>query len=75
MSSNPKGYLFSSLESCCKQHFSWAYEECIGSNSQSATSGLWYAGWEGGADGCLDDGNAPAYMTGKSFTLCPSLFL
>jgi hypothetical protein len=38
--------------------------------SPTSTSGLYYPDWEGANNGCLNDGNAPAYIVSN-----PSLWM
>lgn len=64
MRTNPEGfYLFLELADCCKKHYSWAYDECVGNDL--IPSGLYYPDWEG-VDTCIMDGNEPDYMRANS---------
>ncbi|KAL3797982.1 hypothetical protein HJC23_013220 [Cyclotella cryptica] len=61
MDANPTYWLFSTRDKCCKQHFSWNYNSCIGFNGTDSHS--WYPDWEGDNKACLEDGGEPSYMT------------
>ena len=63
MDANPTNYLFSTLDKCCSQHFTWNYESCMGTLDQTCARALWYPDWAGSNTGCLRDGNEPLYMT------------
>jgi hypothetical protein len=63
MDANPTNYLFSTLDKCCSQHFSWNYDYCMGTLDQTCARALWYPDWEGTNTGCTRDGNEPLYMT------------
>eukprot|EP01082_Thalassiosira_pseudonana_P005220 g4797.t1 g4797 contig17:57986-65940(-) len=54
----------STLEDCCKRYYSWRYDDCMvegGGTSNTAT--LYYPNWEGSDHVCVNDGEAPAYIT------------
>eukprot|EP00956_Cyclotella_meneghiniana_P019802 scaffold34431_cov24-Cyclotella_meneghiniana.AAC.2 len=63
MDANPTNYLFSTLDKCCSQHFTWNYESCMGTLDQTCARALWYPDFTGSNTGCLRDGNEPLYMT------------
>mmetsp|Transcript_10322 Transcript_10322/g.22982 ORF Transcript_10322/g.22982 Transcript_10322/m.22982 type:complete len:597 (-) Transcript_10322:109-1899(-) len=64
MSSNPNGWMKSTLDDCCMSYYQWNYDVCFGNGgTTSAASWLYYPNWSGGTNECLDDGNQPAYMT------------
>ena len=62
VTNNPITYLFTQLSDCCKEHYQWNYETCLGSAS-TASSGLYYPDYDDSAHICKNDGNAPQYMT------------
>jgi hypothetical protein len=62
MNSNPTNWLFSTLDTCCKQHFSWNYNFCMGITEETSSHTSWYPDWEGNNKGCIQDGSAPFYM-------------
>jgi hypothetical protein len=62
MEQNPSAWLFSTLDRCCSQHFSWNYEYCMGSLDDTCARALWYPDWEGDNQSCKRDGDAPYYM-------------
>ncbi|KAL3797965.1 hypothetical protein HJC23_013203 [Cyclotella cryptica] len=62
MEVNPTYWLFSTRDKCCKQHFSWNYNFCMGADGTDSYA-LWYPDWEGTNKGCLHDSYAPSYMT------------
>ncbi|EED86515.1 predicted protein [Thalassiosira pseudonana CCMP1335] len=54
----------STLEDCCRRYYSWRYDDCMvegGGTSNTAT--LYYPNWEGSDHVCVNDGEAPAYIT------------
>ncbi|KAL7485151.1 hypothetical protein ACHAW6_010776 [Cyclotella cf. meneghiniana] len=63
MNANPTNWLFSSLDKCCKQHFSWNYNFCMGIIEETTSHSSWYPDWEGNNKGCIQDGDVPSYMT------------
>ncbi len=60
MAVNPSEWLSSSMESCCKKFFSgYAYDSCMNRyprDDGGCTPKLFYPDWEGGNEGCMDDG-------------------
>jgi hypothetical protein len=67
-------WLFDDLESCCKDHFSYSLNSCMGSSY--AGSGKYYPDWSGDSEGCLQDTGsnlAPVYMQGSSVWLFDDL--
>lgn len=71
MTQNPAGFVFSSKEDCCDEHFSWGKAACMGGiggtsiahGEASLHSGdKYYADWESGDETCKNDGAAPEYM-------------
>eukprot|EP00956_Cyclotella_meneghiniana_P034765 scaffold108040_cov122-Cyclotella_meneghiniana.AAC.5 len=65
MVGNPTLWLHSTLAECCNTHYFWKSNECIGT-TVSASTGLYYPDWSGDDEGCLNDGNEPAFMTQSS---------
>lgn len=61
MKQNPSGYLFTTLEACCKEHYSWAVDSCKTSTSTSSLS-KFFPDWAGANKGCITGQKAPAYM-------------
>jgi hypothetical protein len=62
-------------------HYNWMKAQCMGGTapapapsptgtSPTSTSGLYYPDWEGENNGCVNDGNAPAYIVSN-----PSLWM
>ena len=62
MAANPMFWLHDTLAECCASHYWWKSNECLGTTT-SASAGLYYPDWSGDNEGCLNDGNEPAYMT------------
>lgn len=60
MTANPVGYLFTHKVDCCERHYSYNYEECVGT-SASAYSNLYYPDWEKDHI-CKTGGTQPLYM-------------
>lgn len=60
MTENKIVYLFSTKADCCQEHYSWNYEECVGS-AASNSGQKYYPDWLGD-DTCKNDGAAPTYM-------------
>ena len=58
MTHNAMWYMFSRLEDCCREHFDYDYENCVGFRS-TPISGLFYPDWARQHGGCLNDGNQP----------------
>eukprot|EP01082_Thalassiosira_pseudonana_P004230 g3727.t1 g3727 contig13:15864-17481(+) len=59
----------STLEDCCKRYYSWRYDDCMvegGGTSNTAT--LYYPNWEGSDHVCVNDGEAPDYITQAAST-------
>lgn len=69
MEANPTAWLFSTLDKCCKQHFSWNFDFCMGNLDDTCARALWYPDWEGDNKGCVRDGNEPLYMTANKIYL------
>lgn len=63
MEANPRDYLMSTLAVCCKTYFGWNYDACVGKLRGTCSRALFYPDFEGDNEGCVDDGNEPAYMT------------
>ena len=63
MDQNPSTWLFSTLDKCCAQHFSWNYDYCMGTHDDTCARAYWYPDWEGGSSSCVRDGDEPLYMT------------
>jgi hypothetical protein len=63
MDQNPSTWLFSTLDKCCAQHFSWNYDYCMGTHDDTCARAYWYPDWEGGGESCIRDGEEPLYMT------------
>eukprot|EP00956_Cyclotella_meneghiniana_P004011 scaffold4865_cov83-Cyclotella_meneghiniana.AAC.9 len=61
MAANPMFWLHDTLAECCASHYWWKSNECLGTTT-SASAGLYYPDWSGDNEGCLNDGNEPAYM-------------
>ena len=61
MVQNPTLWLYDTLAECCAAHYAWKSNECLGTTT--TPSGLYYPDWSGDNEGCLNDGNEPAYMT------------
>ena len=62
----PEGYMFKTLADCCKKHYNWNYNGCVGIINIPGIpvgSGLYYPDWEGEDKGCKNDGDEPAYMS------------
>ena len=55
-------FIFSAKADCCKEHFEWNYNECVGSSLAANSGEKWYADWTSDDQTCKNDGNAPAYM-------------
>ena len=77
MISNPTGYMFSTLDDCCSNHYYWMHDTCMASGggtgtgtgsgtiATSAPSGLYYPDWL--VDNtCKNDGNEPEYMSSNT---------
>ena len=67
MTYSPGTFLFSSKADCCKEHYDWDYEACVG-ESASGSGVLYYPDWTSGDEECKNDGNAPDYMVGNDAT-------
>lgn len=68
MSDSPSDYLHSTLDSCCSTYFGWNYETCMGNLPGICARSLFYPDWDGGNEGCIDDGNEPPYMTNNAMS-------
>eukprot|EP01082_Thalassiosira_pseudonana_P001948 g2096.t1 g2096 contig11:711293-713012(+) len=57
----------STLEDCCKRYYSWRYDDCLveggGTSTAANTATLYYPDWEGSDHVCVNDGEAPDYIT------------
>ncbi len=54
MTNNPNAYMFSTLDECCKQYYSWTLDTCSGTAGTGTLK--WYVDWSRGADGaCVTD--------------------
>ena len=44
---NQNHYLSTTLDTCCKKHFSWNVKKCLGDSSESVSAGSneWYVNW------------------------------
>ena len=77
MIQNPSSFIFSDKASCCKEHFSWSLDTCmggIGGTNIAYGDGIstavvgggsgdkYYADWTSGDDTCKNDALAPEYM-------------
>jgi hypothetical protein len=60
MAVNPTDWLSSTMEACCKKFFGgYRYDACMGRyppDSDDCNVMLFYPDWEGGNQGCTDDG-------------------
>lgn len=62
MKQNPSLWIYAKLEDCCDRYYGWIKRECMG--LEDVPTGLFYPNWEEqGSVKCLNDENAPAYMT------------
>lgn len=46
---NSEQWVYNDIEACCKDHYSWAYNECImgsGGTLPTSVSGQWYVDWK-----------------------------
>lgn len=59
MKASPSGYLFTSFEECCQNHFSWSATTC---RRNSAGPRKWYPDFDPSVIGCKGDGLEPLYM-------------
>jgi hypothetical protein len=73
MTRSPDLWMHSTISACCTTNYNWMLSACLENSSQSQVSypapapsspvvGLFYPDWEGSNEGCLADGNEPAYM-------------
>lgn len=61
MEANPMYYMYSSVQACCKEHYNWMYDDCLGTAS-AELSGLYYPDWKTQSNVCKKDGKQPQYM-------------
>ena len=59
MSQNPSSWMFSTLEKCCKQHYWWNYDECMGGGVPAPSPSVvadakYYMVW-GSTSKCVQD--------------------
>mmetsp|Transcript_20570 Transcript_20570/g.42774 ORF Transcript_20570/g.42774 Transcript_20570/m.42774 type:complete len:639 (-) Transcript_20570:133-2049(-) len=61
MKLNPSLWVYSTRSSCCTRYYSYAYNDCMGSDA--VPSGKYYPDWDQNQESrCVSDGQEPDYM-------------
>jgi len=64
-------WMYDTLKECCATHYSWNYDECLGSNPNApvvndpATYNKWFPDWLKSPQTCKNDNTQPPYMSKK----------
>ncbi|EED91385.1 predicted protein [Thalassiosira pseudonana CCMP1335] len=72
MLTSPEWWIYPTRESCCANRMQAYYDECLENGGVPNVSinapSLWYPDWSGADEGCLNNNQAPAYMTANPTT-------
>lgn len=61
MTNTKQYFLFTLREDCCREHFGWNFDECVGDTGLKYQH-LWFPDWEGSDHVCRNGGTQPQYM-------------